>query len=96
MAVIHRDAPRHPGDQFPQSQTPPRQVGKSILCRTLASLRECVWIDPVMRRAEVLTLADAGALLLTDQTAAAEWTLASIACTLPMELVYSGVAGAPK
>ena len=49
-------------------------------------------IDPVKRQVEVLTLADAGAWLLTDQTTTAELTLASIDCRLPMERVFKGVA----
>ena len=49
-------------------------------------------IDPVKLQVEVFTLADAGAWLLTDQTTAAELTLASIDCRLPMERVFKGAA----
>ncbi len=69
---------------------------KFILYRTLASLREYVLIDPVKRQVDVFTLADAGAWLLTDQTTAALFTLASIDFKMPMELVFKGVAGASK
>jgi Uma2 family endonuclease len=66
---------------------------KFILYRTLPSLREYVLIDPAKRQVEVFTLAEAGAWLLTDQTHAGELTLSSIACKLPMELVFKGVQG---
>jgi len=69
---------------------------KFILYRTLASLLEYVLIDPVKRQVDVFTLADAGAWLLTDQTTAALFTLASIDFKMPMELVFKGVAGASK
>ncbi|WP_114970407.1 Uma2 family endonuclease [Rhodoferax ferrireducens] len=64
---------------------------KFILYRTLASLRECVLIDPTKRHVEVFTLADGGAWLLTDQTTADVLSLASIDCKLPMELVFKGL-----
>jgi Uma2 family endonuclease len=59
--------------------------------RTLASLREYALIDPAKRQVEVFTLAEGGAWLLRDQAAADVLTLASIDCTLAMELVFKGV-----
>ncbi len=67
---------------------------KFILYRTLASLREYAVIDPAKREVEVFTRTDSGAWLLSDQTGAEQLSLASIACTLPMALVFKGVAGA--
>lgn len=64
---------------------------KFILYRTLSSLREYVLIDPGQRQVEVFTLAEGGAWLLTDQTAADALTLASIDCKLAMDLVFKGV-----
>lgn len=64
---------------------------KFILYRTLSSLREYVLIDPAKRQVEVFTLAEGGAWLLTDQTAADVLTLASIDFKLAMELVFKGV-----
>jgi Uma2 family endonuclease len=65
---------------------------KFILYRTLASLQEYALIDPAKRQVEVFTLTKGGTWSLTDQTAAAILTLASIDCTLPMDLVFKGVA----
>ncbi len=65
---------------------------KFILYRSLASLREYALIDPAKRQVEVFTLAEAGTWSLTDQTAADTLTLTSIDCTLPMDLVFKGVA----
>ena len=62
-----------------------------ILYRTLASLREYALIDPAKRQVEVFTWAEGGTWTLTDQTAADVLTLASIDCTLAMELVFKGV-----
>lgn len=65
---------------------------KFILYRSLASLREYALIDPAKRQIEVFTLAEAGTWSLTDQTTADMLTLTSIDCTLPMDLVFKGVA----
>ena len=65
---------------------------KFILYRSLASLRDYVLIDPAKRQVEVFTLNEGGTWTLTDQTAADALTLASIDCTLAMELVFKGVA----
>jgi len=65
---------------------------KFILYRTLPSLREYVLIDPCERRLEVFTWAQAGAWLLTDQTHTGELVLDSIGLTLPVALVFKGVA----
>jgi Uma2 family endonuclease len=67
---------------------------KFILYRTLASLQEYALIDPAKRQVEVFTLAKGGAWSLTDQTAADMLTLASIDCTLSMELLFKGVSRA--
>ncbi|HEY4083942.1 MAG TPA: Uma2 family endonuclease [Burkholderiaceae bacterium] len=64
---------------------------KFILYRSLPSLREYALIDPAKRQVEVFTWTEDGAWLLTDQTAAAELTLASIGLKLPMEAVFKGV-----
>jgi Uma2 family endonuclease len=68
------------------------QRDKFILYRSLASLREYALIDPVKRQVEVFTCAEGGTWTLTNQTAADALTLASIDCTLAMELVFKGVA----
>jgi Uma2 family endonuclease len=68
------------------------QRDKFILYRSLASLREYALIDPVKRQVEVFTCAEGGTWTLTNQTAADVLTLASIDCTLAMELVFKGVA----
>jgi Uma2 family endonuclease len=65
---------------------------KFILYRTLVSLQEYALIDPAKRQVEVFTLTKDGTWSLTDQTAADKLTLASIDCTLPMDLVFKGVA----
>ncbi len=65
---------------------------KFILDRTLASLQEYALIDPAKRQVEVFTLTKGGTWALTDQTAADTLTLASIDCTLSMDLVFRGVA----
>ena len=67
------------------------QRDKFIKYRTLASLRECALIDPAKRQVEVFTWAEGGKWTLTDQTTADVLTLASIDCTLAMELVFKGV-----
>jgi Uma2 family endonuclease len=72
------------------------QREKCILYRTLASLREYVLIDPTKRQVEVFTLGDGGAWLLTDQTTAGVLSLASIDCTLSMEVVFKGVESAAQ
>ncbi len=64
---------------------------KFILYRSLPSLCEYALIDPVERRVEVFTLADAGAWMLVDQTQAGKLTLGSIGLRLPMESVFKGV-----
>jgi Uma2 family endonuclease len=64
---------------------------KFILYRTLTSLQEYVLIDPTMRQVEVFTLANGGTWLLKDQTTSNVLTLASIDCSLSMELVFKGV-----
>ncbi len=64
---------------------------KFILYRSLSSLCEYALIDPVERRVEVFTLANANAWTLVDQTKAGELTLSSIGLKLPMELVFKGV-----
>ncbi|MFT3804733.1 MAG: Uma2 family endonuclease [Burkholderiaceae bacterium] len=64
---------------------------KFILYRGLPTLREYALIDPASREIEVFTLTADG-WLLTDQTTAAELTLASIECRLPMAAVFKGVA----
>ena len=69
---------------------------KFILYRSLASLREYALIDPAKRQVEVFTWAEGGTWTLTDQTAADVLTLASIDCTLAMELVFKGVASDAK
>jgi len=68
---------------------------KFILYRSVPSLREYALIDPATREVEVFTLTDTGAWLLTDQTKAAELTLASIDCKLPMAWVFKGVESEP-
>jgi Uma2 family endonuclease len=68
------------------------QRDKFILYRSLASLHEYALIDPVKRQVEVFTCAEGGTWTLTNQTAADALTLASIDCTLAMELVFKGVA----
>jgi Uma2 family endonuclease len=68
------------------------QRDKFILYRTLPSLREYALIEPAKRQVEVFTWIDGGTWTLTDQTAADVITLASIDCTLAMELVFKGVA----
>lgn len=67
------------------------QRDKFVLYRTLTSLREYVLIDPTKRQVEVFTLVDGGVWLLTDQTNATVFSLASIGCTLSMALVFKGV-----
>jgi Uma2 family endonuclease len=64
---------------------------KFILYRTLASLQEYVLIDPTQRQVEVFTVTEGGSWLLTDQTQTGVLTLTSIACALPLELVFKGV-----
>lgn len=68
------------------------QRDKFVLYRTLASLREYVLINPTKRQVEVFTLGDGGLWLLTDQTNATVFSLASIGCTLSMGLVFKGMA----
>lgn len=67
------------------------QRDKFHLHRSLPSLREYALIDPAERRAEVFTLADAGAWLLVDQTKARALSLRSIDLMLPMDAVFKGV-----
>jgi len=64
---------------------------KFILYRSLPSVGEYVLIDPAKRQVEVFTLTPSGAWLLTDQTGAADLTLASIDCKVSMALVFKGV-----
>ena len=68
------------------------QRDKFILYRTLASLREYALIEPAKRQVEVFTWTEGGTWTLTDQKAADVLTLASIDCTLAMELVFKGMA----
>ena len=64
---------------------------KFILYRNLPSLGEYVLIDPAKQQVEVFTLTPSSAWLLTDQTGAADLTLASIDCKVSMALVFKGV-----
>lgn len=70
------------------------QRDKFVLYRTLASLREYVLIDQAKCRVEVFSLSRGGAWLLTDQTTAGVLSLASIGCTLSMELVVAAAHAA--
>ena len=67
------------------------QRDKFVLYRALASLREYVLIDPAKLQLKVFTWVDGGVWLLTDQSNACVLSLASIGCTLSMELVLKGV-----
>ncbi len=65
---------------------------KFALYRSITSLREYALIDPGTRQVEVFTLAEAGAWLFTDQTAAGVLTLRTVDLVLPFDQVFKGVA----
>lgn len=74
----------------------PRRTGyvkrdKFLLYRTLASLREFVLVDAAARQVEVFTRAEEGVWQFMDQSGAAELSLCSIGCRLPLELIFKGV-----
>lgn len=67
------------------------KLDKFLLCRTLASLREYVLIDPTRRQVEVFTREPDGAWLAADQSWASVVTLSSIDSKLPIKSVFKGV-----
>lgn len=67
------------------------QRDKFALYRSLPSLREYALVDPADFRAEVFTLAEAGAWTFVDQTKAGVLTLRSIDLVMPLEAVFKGV-----
>lgn len=68
---------------------------KFAIYRKLASLREYVLIDPETRRVEVFRPLPDGSCSYLDMSAAGALTLTSIGCTLPLDLIFSGMSGEP-
>lgn len=85
-------APKLIVEVLSRSATGHDKQDKFFLYRTLASLREYIVVDPVMRRVEVFTLVEGGVWMSKEQTTGF-LTLVCIDFKLGMELLFKGLEG---